>query len=286
VRPVFRMTLALSVFALLTSSACGSAARVTDSREVIRVATDASFPPFGYLSEDTGEVVGFEIDLMNTLAERAGLRVEYSNLTWDEMLDSMNSCGHDAYIATIAEYAVPEREETCWNVYFVGPGGIIREFIRSYCIGGSAPITFTQPYFDSGWVVTVRADNADILSYRDLEDKETGMLLSHPEDQELAQQLVGGSLLLFEDPGQPFELLLAGDLDAVIDSLPRALSYVMANEPLLKIVGEPFANETSYAIAVCSQREDLLLELNASLDQVMADGTYEELREEWFGSIY
>jgi polar amino acid transport system substrate-binding protein len=39
----------------------------------VRVATDATWPPFEYVDEDTREIVGFDIDLMNAIAERENL---------------------------------------------------------------------------------------------------------------------------------------------------------------------------------------------------------------------
>ena len=48
----------------------------------IRVATDATWPPFEYVNDQTKEIEGFDIDLMNAIAEKANLDIEFVNVAW------------------------------------------------------------------------------------------------------------------------------------------------------------------------------------------------------------
>jgi len=68
----------------------------------------------------------------------------------------------------------------------------------------------------------------------------------------------------------------------VIDTFPEAFNQVVENDDLLKIVGEPFKTVDSYAIAVCNIGDELANALNEALDEVMSDGTYDELYYKWF----
>ena len=63
----------LMLFALLPGCA---------KEEVIRVATDATWPPFEYVNEQTKEIEGFDIDLFKAIAEKEDLNVEFVNVAW------------------------------------------------------------------------------------------------------------------------------------------------------------------------------------------------------------
>ena len=44
---------------------------------VLRVATEAAYPPFETVNEQTKALEGFDIDLMNAIAQKAGYKVEF-----------------------------------------------------------------------------------------------------------------------------------------------------------------------------------------------------------------
>ena len=67
----------------------------------IRVATDATWEPFEYVDTETGEIVGFDIDLFDAIAERANLDVEYVDVDWDPLLAGMAQGTYDAAISSI-----------------------------------------------------------------------------------------------------------------------------------------------------------------------------------------
>src|SRR4030066_1998497 len=67
----------------------------------IRVATDATWAPFEYVDTETGEIIGFDIDLFDAIALRANLTVEYVNVAWDPLLAGMAEGTYDAAISSI-----------------------------------------------------------------------------------------------------------------------------------------------------------------------------------------
>ncbi len=57
------------------------------SKPIIRVSNEMDFPPFDFVAND--RPAGYNIDLLNKLAGRVGLRIEYvSGLTWDELMEA------------------------------------------------------------------------------------------------------------------------------------------------------------------------------------------------------
>jgi polar amino acid transport system substrate-binding protein len=243
-----RLTLQLFIFVLLASlalSACGGG-----QKEVVRVATDATWPPFESVDESSKDIVGFDIDLMSAIAEEAGLTIEYSNVPWDSLLAGMAQCQYDAAISAMT--ITPERAEQ---------------------------FAFSDPYFAAGQVVTVQVNNTDITGRDSLAGKTVGVQLGTTGDIE-AQKIAGASVKNYDDIGLAFQDLMNGQVDAVIADNPLALGYVGQNPDKLKTVGEVFTDEF-YGIAVCKDKTDLVAQLNKGLAAVKAKGLIDQLTAKW-----
>jgi len=247
-----KRTLLFVLVAVLALSLVAVACSPKPAANKIRVATDATLPPFENVDDQSKQIVGFDIDLMNAIAEKEGLEVEYVNVAWDSLLAGMAQCQYDAAISamTITE----ERKKN---------------------------FSFTEPYFAAGQVVTVAADNEDIKSKDDLAGKVVGVQLGTTGDIE-AQKIEGATVKNYDDVGLAFQDLLNGQIDAVIADNPLALGYVGENPDKLKTVGEVFTDEY-YGIAVCKTNTDLLAKLNDGLAKVKAEGLIDELTDKWLG---
>jgi len=247
-----KRTLLFVLVAVLALSLVAVACSSKPAANKIRVATDATWPPFENVDDQSKQIVGFDIDLMNAIAEKEGLEVEYVNVAWDSLLAGTAQCQYDAAISamTITE----ERKKN---------------------------FSFTEPYFAAGQVVTVAADNEDIKSKDDLAGKVVGVQLGTTGDIE-AQKIEGATVKNYDDVGLAFQDLLNGQIDAVIADNPLALGYVGENPDKLKTVGEVFTDEY-YGIAVCKTNTDLLAKLNDGLAKVKAEGLIDELTDKWLG---
>ncbi len=216
----------------------------------VLVATDATWPPFESINEQTKEIEGFDIDLMTAIAEKAGLEIEFMNVAWDPLLAGIAQCQYDAAISamTITE----ERK---------------KQFL------------FSDPYFEAGQIVTVRIDNTDIASKDDLGGKVAGAQIGTTGSFEI-EKIAGATLKTYDDIGLAYQDLMNGQIDAVVADNPLALGYVGENPDKLKAVGGVFTEE-SYGIAVCKTKEDLVAKINEGLKAVKAEGLIEQLVEKW-----
>jgi polar amino acid transport system substrate-binding protein len=219
----------------------------------VRIATDATWPPFESVNEQTKEIEGFDIDLMTAIAEKAGLEIEFMNVAWDPLLAGMAQCTYDAAISamTITE----ERK---------------KQFL------------FSDPYFFAGQIVTVRIDNTEIASKHDLPGKVVGAQIGTTGSFEV-EKIGGATLKTYDDIGLAYQDLMNGQIDAVVADNPLALGYVGENPDKLKTVGEVFTDE-NYGIAVCKTKADLLAKINAGLKAVKEEGLIEQLVEKWLSS--
>ena len=118
---------------------------------VIKVGTNAEYPPFESVDE-TGKVIGLDIDVMNAIAKAAGFEVEFVNTRWDGIFVALSSGEFDAVAsaATITD----ERKQA---------------------------VDFSDPYFNAGQVLSVKQDS-DITSLDDLAGKRVGVQLGTTGD--------------------------------------------------------------------------------------------------------
>ena len=225
-------------------SGCGQ------STEKVLVATDATWPPFESINEQTKEIEGFDIDLLNAVAEKAGLEIEYVNVGFDPLLAGIAQCQYDAAISamTITE----ERSEK---------------------------MLFSDPYFEAGQVVTVQAGNSDISGKDALVGKTVGAQIGTTGAIAI-EKMDGVNLKTYDDAGLAFQDLMNGQIDAVIADNPLALEYVNKNSSKLKTVGEVFTEEY-YGIAICKSNTELQAKINAGLKAVKEEGLIEELIQKW-----
>lgn len=215
----------------------------------IRVATDATWPPFEYIDTATGKIVGFDIDLFDAIAERANLDVEYVNVEWDALLAGMAQGTYDAAISSIT--IKPDRLEK---------------------------MNFSIPYYVAGQIIVVLESNTDITGPETLAGKSVGVQTGTTGDDE-AQNIPGVTVVGYDEIGLAFVALMAGQIDAVICDTPVASGYVK-KYATLKTVGEVLTTE-QYGIAVPKGKEDLLEKINAALSELLAEGIIEELTAKW-----
>ena len=67
----------------------------------ITVATDATWPPFEFVNEQTKAIEGFDIDIMNAIAAKEKLSIEFKNVAWDPLLAGMAQGTYDVAISSI-----------------------------------------------------------------------------------------------------------------------------------------------------------------------------------------
>jgi len=237
-------SLLLALPALL--AACGGG---KDAARIL-VATEAAYPPFESKTED-GTIVGFDVDLVRAAAREAGLEAEFLDQGFDGMLPGLAQGRYDAAVSAIT--ITEERAKV---------------------------VDFTDPYFEAGQVVAVRADDASIRGLEDLRGR-TIAVQRNTTGHLAAEKVEGATVKHFDSVEPAFLELLARRADAVINDLAPTLLYAKEH-PGLRIAGKPFTEE-KYGIAVRRGNGALLAKLNEGLRKVRASGEYDRLKAKWIG---
>jgi polar amino acid transport system substrate-binding protein len=218
--------------------------------ERVLVATDATYPPFEYVDEETGDIIGFDIDLMKAIAEKANLEIEFIDVRFEPLLEGMAQGKYDAAISSISITEERQRD-----------------------------MLFSDPYFMVKHVVTVHKDNNSITDKDSLTGKVVGVETGSTSAADMSE-MEGIIIKTYMEYGSAFNDLMNGVIDAVVSDDPIAINYVSRNPDNLRIVGEPFTPEY-YGIAVTKNKAKLLAKINAGLKRVKSQGLMEELSHKW-----
>lgn len=222
-------------------SACTSSATVK-----VRVASDATWPPFETVDETTKELTGFDIEMMTAIAKEAGLDIEFVNVGFDPLLAGMAQCQYDAAVSAMT--ITPERQ---------------------------ANMLFSDPYLNAGQIVTVQIANTSINSKDDLAGKTVGAQIGTTGAIEVGN-IAGAALTTFDTVDLAYLALQNGQIDAVVADSPTAAGFVAQNADKLKMVGSVFTDE-NYGIAVCKTKPELQAKINEGLAAIKANGTFDAL---------
>ena len=239
-----RLSLVLVVVLVLAFSLSACA-----KPNVVKVATDATFNPFEY-TDDAGNLIGFDIDLMNAIAEKADFEFEWVNVPFDSVLAGLSECQYEAAIAAIGISEDRKKE-----------------------------MLFSIPYLDSGMIVVVNTATTDINSLADLDGKKIAAQLGTTGEME-ALTIPNVDYKPYDSYELAFLELANKGVDAVIADNPVAMGYIAANPEKIKAVGEVFNNE-QYGIAICKEDSELQAKIDKALQELIAEGYIAELAQKY-----
>ena len=246
------IALALVLVLCLSLAACGAkGATLADVKKAgkITVATSPDFPPFESL--ENNEVVGIEVEIMKLIAKDLGVEIEFTQMDFDSVLVGIEAAKYDCAMSGIT--ITPAREKN---------------------------MLFTKPYYNAAQVIVVKADSA-IKGKADLAGKtvsvQTGTTAEAGcQDEKIATQGYTAN-------ADAKAALTTGKVDAwVVDNL-TALQMVEEGDGL-KVLEEKMTEEP-YAFAFAKGSEDLVAEINKSLEKLINDGTVEKIFTD-FGEAY
>ncbi|MDN3555938.1 transporter substrate-binding domain-containing protein [Halomonas maura] len=233
----------------------GLTATAGADNHVLDVVTDPSFVPFEMMDQETGEMVGFDMDIIAELAERAGFDYNLRTMDFNGIIPAVQTGNVDIAIAGIT--ITDERAEI---------------------------VDFSDPYYDSGLRILVGANDDSVETVEDLEGKKIGTKIGSTSYDYLEENL-GESADITPYPGSSdmYMALLGGSVDAVFYDAPNVGYFSQTRgEGRTKVVG-PLYEGQQYGI-VFVQGSEWVEPVNEALAAMKEDGTYDEIHAKWFGS--
>lgn len=214
---------------------------------VLTVGTNAEFPPFEYV-DDNGEPDGFDIALIKAIGEKLGVEVTVENMEFASLVSSIGS-KIDVSIAGMT--VTDERKES---------------------------VDFSDPYYEAVQYVILPADS-EASKAEDLVGMTIGVQLGTTGDFIATDDVEGSTVQQYNKGVDAVNDLINGRVDCVIIDKNPALVFESKFEGQIKAVdGAQFEFGTEeYAIALPKGDTALAAQINSALEEIKADGTFDEL---------
>lgn len=217
------------------------------------VGFDAEFPPYGYM-DDNGEYVGFDLSLAQEVCDRNGWQLVKQPIDWDAKDMELSSGAIDCI----------------WNGFTMD--------------GREASYTWSVPYVDNSQVFVVAAD-AGIASQADLAGKvvavqaDSSALAALNDNAELTGTFA--NLTQFADYNTAFMDLEAGAVDAVAMDIGVANYQMESREEGKFVILDEYLSSEQYGVGFLLGNESLRDTVQATLFEMVKDGTFDKIAEEW-----
>ena len=243
---------------LLTLVAAGSAlaGKLDDvkSRGALVAGIKDSQPPFGSVDEKTNQIVGFEVDLMQALADRLGVKLELKPVTSSTRIPMLTQGAIDIVAATMTHKK--EREDQ---------------------------VDFSITYFMTGQKLLVKKDGG-VKSVADLAGKKVGSVKGSTSEQNVKKAQPGCTVISFETYPEAFLALKQGKVQAVTtdESILVGIKNSDDTPEAWDIVGDYISPEP-YGLGLPENESDFRDFVNAALMDMWEKGEYQKIYEKWFG---
>lgn len=222
----------------------------------LTVVAELGFAPFEYMDEKTGEPVGFDVDVINAVAEKMGLTASYlPNQKFDTLVPIIKQGGKaDVSIAAIT--ITDERLES---------------------------VDFSEPYLDSNQAIVVAKGSSETEETLNDASKQVVCQGGTTGDEWIGENLPDAVRVPVDDVTAALTGVQAGLYQAMVVDLPVASYMLSQSFSDLEIVKEIPTGE-QYGIAVSKDNPELTQAVNKALEDMKSDGTMKEIETKWFGS--
>jgi polar amino acid transport system substrate-binding protein len=236
-------------------SAAPAAAASAAAPRVLSVGTDAAYAPFESQNEK-GEIVGFDIDIVSAVAQKAGLEVKFVNTPWEGIFNALKQGDRDLLVSSIT--ITDERKQS---------------------------MDFSDPYFDAHQLIAVKGDSK-VARFDDLKALRVGVQTGTTGDETIAklQGKNSPNIKRYESTPLALKELEAGGIDAVVADNGVVVNYVANNAASkFRTVNDAAFVPERYGIAVKKGNAELLGKINQGLAAIRADGTYDRIYAKYLG---
>lgn len=240
-------------------SGCGAPKNADNAGETGKkwvIATDTVFKPFEY-TNDAGEFVGIDVDIVAAIAEDQGFEYEMNSLGWDAAIAACQAGQADGMIAGAS--ITDERKSSGW--------------------------IFSDGYYDATQSIAVAADSA-IAGFADLSGQ-TVAVKTGTQGASYAESIkdqYGFNITYFEDSPTMYQAVAGGQAVACFEDTPIMASSIKDGDLALKIVDGTANEGNPYGFAIFNPDNQELVDMfNAGLANIKANGTYDEIIAKYLG---
>jgi glutamine transport system substrate-binding protein len=224
------------------------------SDKVYVVGTDAAYPPFEKMEAD--KITGFDIDVIQAVAEAGGFKIEVKNTGWDPLFEGIGNGTVDLGISAIT--ITEERKQK---------------------------FDFSDPYFEAHQLILV-AEDSPVSKLADLQGKKIGVQTATTGEQ-VVKKAFGDTyegIKGYDDTPSAVDDFFNGRVDAVVADNAVLQDYAKKiTDKKYKLIKDDSFEVENYGIMVKKGNTDLLNKINQGLKAIKDSGKLQEIHAKYFG---
>jgi polar amino acid transport system substrate-binding protein len=236
-----------------TTEAAAAAVDAGDGTFVFKHGFDLDYPPYSYI-DDSGKTGGFDVEMAQAVCNYYGWEYKAVPFNWDAKDAELNAGSCDCI----------------WSGFTMN--------------GRENDYLWSKAYSDNTQMIMVNK-NSDIKTLADLKGKIVGVqtstsaydLLNEGDQKDLRATFA--DMPVYETYTIAFNDLKAGAIDAIAIDVTSG-NFLMKDETDYVFLDEVLGSE-QYAIGFRKDDTELCEKINAALDALVADGTYEEIGKKY-----
>ena len=219
---------------------------------VLRVGTEGTYSPFTYHDPQTNVLTGYDVEAIDAVAAKLGVRTEFVEAPFDSIFASLQADRFDLVANQVTKN--PQRDAT---------------------------YALSDPYTVSDGVIVTRADDDSITSLADLKGKTTAQ--SSTSNWAQVAKDAGAEVQAVEGFAQAVTLVKQGRVDATVnDNLAVAEYTKTTGDTSVKIAAK--TGDTSEQVFAMRKADVSLRDaVDTALAQVKQDGRLTQISQKYFG---
>ncbi|WP_119274263.1 basic amino acid ABC transporter substrate-binding protein [Taklimakanibacter deserti] len=220
--------------------------------KTLKVGSDTTSPPMEYVDQASGQIVGFDVDVVNAICAKLNCQVEFVTTGWDGIFAALDQGNFDLVASGVS--ITEERKKA---------------------------MDFTDPYIVNSQAILVRVDDQALT----VEDFKSGKKLSaqaNTTDAQLAESLVGKDKVAAYDTFSAAILALKNkDVDGVVINGANGAAYEKEFAGEL-VVGIKDLQSDPLGL-VFRKGDEHVAAFNEGLKAIKDDGTLAQLIDKYWG---
>jgi len=237
------IALALALTMVLAFAACAKAPAETEKTEIV-MGTNAAFPPYEFVNDD-GSFGGIDVEIAQAIADKLGYTLVIKDMEFDSLIAAVSGGSVDFVMAGLT--VTDERKES---------------------------VNFSETYAQGVQVIIV-PEGSDIKSADDLDGAKIGVQTGTTGDIYCTGDFGQENVKQYRYAAEAINALLNGQVDCVVIDNEPAKNFVSTNEGLTIL--DTAYTEEDYAAAFAKENTALQSDFNATLAELQADGTIDEI---------
>lgn len=230
------------------------AEELTQTPGVLTVGSDIPWEPFEFYGDD-GVLTGYDVELIEEIASRMDLTVEWIETDFDTIFTQLATGRFD--VVASGTTITPARAQQ---------------------------VDFTTPYYNAEQALAVNlGETPHITSVGDLAEGDRVAVQTGTTGEEWAEENLaplGIDVVSYLEAADTYIALEGGQVEAVVFDEPSVAAEA-ANRAAIELVDVISTNE-QFGFGVDPARSELLAAVNATLQSMFDDGTYQAIYDKWF----